>query len=60
MDIYATINNMWEILQKTGYLLSNAYAGIGEIMGMGNYVDDMQMMEIVKLQLMTSQRCHTK
>ena len=54
MDTYATINNMREILQKTGYLLGNVYVEIGEIMGTGKHVDDMQMMQIVKSQLMTS------
>ena len=48
MITYATINDMWEISWKTGYLLSNVYAGIEEIMGMGYCVDDMQMMQTVK------------
>ena len=60
MDTYATINDMWEISQKTGYLLSNVYAGIGEIAGMGNCVDDVQMIQTVESQLMMSQRSHTK
>ena len=54
MDAYATINNMWEISWNTGYLLSNIYTGIGEIMGMGYCVDDMQSMQTVESQLMTS------
>ena len=53
-DTYATINNMQEISQNTGYLLSNIYTGIGEITGMGYHVDDVQMMQTVELQLMTS------
>ena len=44
MDAYATINDTQEISQKTGYLLGNVYAGIGEIAGMGYSVDDMQTM----------------
>ena len=60
MDAYTTINNMWEISWNTGYLLSNIYAGIWEIMGMGYSVDDMQMMQTVESQLMTSCRNHTK
>ena len=51
---------MQEISWNTGYLLSNVYAGIGEIMGMGYHVDNMQTMETVKLLLMTSQGSHTK
>ena len=59
-DTYATINNMWEISWKTSYLLGNGYMGIGEFMGMGYHVDDVQMMQAVELQLMTSQGSHTK
>ena len=59
-DVYATINDTWEISQKTGYLLSNVYTGIQEFMGMGYHVDDVQMMPPVKSQLMTSWGCHTK
>ena len=51
---------MWEISQNTGDLLSNVYVGIGEFTGMGYHVDDMQMMQTVKLQLMTSQGSRTK
>ena len=54
MNAYATINDTWEISQKTGYLLGNVYTGIGEIAGMGNHVDDMQMMQTVESQLMMS------
>ena len=53
-DIYATINDTQEISQNTSYLLSNIYAGIGEITGMGYHVDNAQMMQTVKLQLMMS------
>ena len=35
MNAYATINDTQEISWKTGYLLGNIYAGIGEIAGMG-------------------------
>ena len=59
MDAYTTINDMWEISQKTGYLLRNVHAGIGEITGMGYCVDDMQM-QTVKSQLMMSCGSHTK
>ena len=47
-DAYATINNTWEISWKTGYLLRNVDAGIGEFAGMGYHVDDVQMMHTVK------------
>ena len=60
MDTYATINDMWEISWKTSYLLGNVHAGIGEIAGMGYHVDDMQMMQTVKSQLMTSHGSCTK
>ena len=59
-DAYATINDTWEISHKTSYLLSNVYAGIGEIVGMGYCVDDMQTMQTVDSQLMMSQGSHTK
>ena len=51
---------MQEISQNTGYLLGNDYTGIGEIMGTGYHVDDMQMMQTVELQLMMSQGSCTK
>ena len=51
-DTYTTINNMQEISWKTGYLLRNVYMGIGEIAGMGYHVDDVQMMQTIKSQLM--------
>ena len=60
MDAYATINDMQEISWKTGYLLSYVYKGIGEIAGMGYCVDDEQMIQTVKLQLMTSWGSCTK
>ena len=59
-DAYATINDMWGISWNTGYLLRNVYAGIGEIVGTGYCVDDMQMMQTVESQLMMSQGSHTK
>ena len=59
-DAYATINDMREISWNTSYLLSNIYAGIGEIMGTGYCVDDMQMMQTVELQLVTSRGSCTK
>ena len=43
-DAYATINDTWEISQKTGYLLGNIDAGIQEFAGMGFYVNDVQTM----------------
>ena len=45
---------MQEISQNTGYLISNVYMGIGEIMGTGYCVDDVQMMQTAELQLMMS------
>ena len=59
-DVFATINNMWEISWKTGYLLGNIDAGIGEFAGMGYHVDDVQMMPPVESQLMMSRGSHTK
>ena len=53
MDAYTTINNTQEISWNTSYLLSHFYAGIGEIMGTGYCVDDMQTMQTDKSQLMT-------
>ena len=60
MDTYATINDMWEISQKTCCLLSNIYAGIGEFVGMGYCVHDVQTMTPVESQLMTTWGSHTK
>ena len=60
MDAYATINDMWEISWNTSYLLGNIYAGIGEFVGMGYHVDDMQTRPPVELQLMMSHGSHTK
>ena len=54
LDAYATINDMWEISWNTGNLLSNINVEIGEIMGMGYCVYDMQMMKTDELQLMMS------
>ena len=59
-DAYATINNMQEISWNTGYLLSNIYVGIGEFMGMGYHVNDVQTMWTVESQMMTSWGSHTK
>ena len=47
MDTYAPINDMWEISQKTSYLLSDIYAGIAEFVGMGYQVDNMQTKQTV-------------
>ena len=60
MDAYATINNMWDISQNTSYLHGNVYAGIREFAGTGYCVDNMQMVQTVKLQLITSWGSHTK
>ena len=59
-DAYATINDTWELSQKTGYLLGNIYMGIQEFMGMEYRVDDMQTMPPVESQLMMSWGSHTK
>ena len=53
-DAYTTINDTWEISQKTGYLLRNVHTGIREIAGTAYHVDDMQMMQTIKSQLMMS------
>ena len=45
---------------KTGYLLGNIHAGIGEFTGMGYHVDDVQTMQTIKLQLMMSCGSRTK
>ena len=52
MDAYATINDMWEISQNTGYLL--IYVWKGEITGIGYCVNEVQMMQTDELQLMMS------
>ena len=59
-DAYATINDTWEISQKTGYLFGNIHAGIGEIAGTGYHVDNMQTMQTMESQLMTSHGSCTK
>ena len=45
---------------KTSYLLENIDTGIGEFVGTGYHVDDVQMMQSIELQLMTSCGSHTK
>ena len=60
MDTYATINDTWEISQNTSYLLRNVDLGIWEFMGMGYCVNDVQMMQTIESQLMTSCGSHTK
>ena len=59
-DAYATINDTWEILWKTGYLHGNVDAGMGEFVGTGYHVDDVQTMPPVESQLMMSWGSHTK
>ena len=60
MDTYATINDSGKYHRKTGYLLGNVHTGIGEIAGTGYHVNDMQTMQTVESQLMTSHGSHTK
>ena len=60
MDAYATISDMQETSWNTSYLLGNVDMGIGEFSGMGYHVDDVQMMQTVKLELMMSRGSHTK
>ena len=60
MDAYATINGVQENHQRTGYLLGNMDTGIREFMGMGYHVNDMQMMQTIKSQLMMSHQSCTK
>ena len=43
---------------KTSYILRNSHAGIGEFVGMGYHVDNMQMMETIESQLMTTWKSH--
>ena len=45
---------------KTSYLLGNIDMGIWEFAGMGYHVNDMQTMQTIKSQLMTSHGSHTK
>ena len=59
-DTYETINDTQEISRKTSYLLGNIHRGIGEFVGMGYHVDDVQMMQTIELQLMMSHGSHTK
>ena len=46
--------------RKTGYLLKNVDMGIQEFAGMGYCVNDMQTMQTIESQLMTSHGSHTK
>ena len=59
-DAYATINDTQEISRKISYLLGNVHVGIGEFEGTGYHVDDVQMMQTIELQLITSHGSHTK
>ena len=59
-DTDTTINDTHEISCKTSYLLGNIHVGIGEFVGMGYCVDNVQMMQTIKSQLMTSCGSHTK
>ena len=45
---------------KTGYLLGNIDKGIGESVGTGYCVNDVQMMQTIESQMMTSCGSHTK
>ena len=45
---------------KTGYLLRNVEVGIREFVGMGYCVNDIQMKQTIKSQLMMSHGSHTK
>ena len=60
MDTYTTINDMQEISQNTGCLLGNIDMWMGEFVGMGYHVDDVQMMQTAESQLMMSHGSHTK
>ena len=44
---------------KTSYLLGNLDMGIQEFVGMGYHVNDVQTMQTIELQLMTSHGSHT-
>ena len=44
---------------ETSYLLWNIYTGIGEFVGMGYCMDDMQMMQTIKSQMMMARGSHT-
>ena len=59
-DACVTINDTQEISQNTGYLLGNIDTEIREFAGIGYHVNDMQTMQTIKLQLMTSHGSHTK
>ena len=45
---------------KTGYLLGNIDTGIGEFAGMGYHMNNVQTMQTIGSQLMTSCGSHTK
>ena len=45
---------------KTGYLIRNIDTGIWEFAGTGYRVNDLQMMQTIKSQLMMSHGSHTK
>ena len=45
---------------KTSYLLGNIDVGIQKFAGMGYHVNDMQPMQTIELQLMSSCGSHTK
>ena len=45
--------------RKTGYLRRNVEAGIQELAGMGYHVDDVQMTQTDKSQIMTSRGSRT-
>ena len=59
MDVYATINDMQEISQKTSYLLSNVDMGTQEFAGMGNHVNEGQTRWTDKSQMMMSRHGRT-
>ena len=59
-DAYTTIKIHGKYHRKTSYLLGNIDEGIGEFTGTGYCVDNMQMMQTIKSQLMMSHGSCTK
>ena len=60
MDAYATSTVHGKYHGETSYLLRNVDMGIWDFAGMGYHVNDVQMMQTIKSQLMMSHGSHTK
>ena len=58
-DAYTTINDTQEYHGNTGYSLGNVDAGIQDLAGTGNCMDDGQMTQTDESQMMTSHQGRT-